>query len=139
MQVQYKKCPKCELNWIKLDQDLCVTCKMELKGQPTKSIRTTWNKPFPQKCTLHKQIARIEANSHGGARSGYVLKNINDEMIGVVIANYDYDDRAVIRFCNNLTKEYGTWHLLKEGGISLRMTAIREKFKTCDCFEIIVD
>ena len=27
----YKKCPRCELNWIKDDEDLCDVCKAELK------------------------------------------------------------------------------------------------------------
>lgn len=27
----YKKCPRCELNWIKGDEDLCDVCKAELK------------------------------------------------------------------------------------------------------------
>ena len=28
---KYKKCPRCELNWIKEDEDLCDVCKAELK------------------------------------------------------------------------------------------------------------
>ncbi len=27
----YKKCPRCELNWIKVEEDLCDVCKAELK------------------------------------------------------------------------------------------------------------
>lgn len=27
----YKKCPRCELNWIREDEDLCDVCKAELK------------------------------------------------------------------------------------------------------------
>lgn len=28
---KYKKCPRCELNWIKEEEDLCDVCKAELK------------------------------------------------------------------------------------------------------------
>ena len=27
----YKKCPRCELNWIKMDEEYCDVCKAELK------------------------------------------------------------------------------------------------------------
>ncbi|MEG2453520.1 MAG: hypothetical protein RSB20_01495, partial [Clostridia bacterium] len=27
----YKKCPRCDLNWIKIEEDLCDVCKAELK------------------------------------------------------------------------------------------------------------
>ena len=27
----YKKCPRCDLNWIKQDEDYCPVCKAELK------------------------------------------------------------------------------------------------------------
>ena len=32
----YKKCPRCELNYIKFDEDLCDVCKAELKLVPNK-------------------------------------------------------------------------------------------------------
>ena len=27
---KYKKCPRCELNWISIDEELCEVCKAEL-------------------------------------------------------------------------------------------------------------
>ena len=31
---KYKKCPRCELNYILVDEDLCPVCKAELKLTP---------------------------------------------------------------------------------------------------------
>jgi len=31
---KYKKCPRCELNYILLDQEYCDVCEKELKGEP---------------------------------------------------------------------------------------------------------
>lgn len=30
---KYKRCPRCELNWITEDKDLCEVCKAELEGE----------------------------------------------------------------------------------------------------------
>lgn len=135
----YKKCPRCEINWIPIGDEYCPSCLSDLKLKSFGAPKPRFDKPFPQKCKIVNLFDTIEANAHGAKRTGYIIYDQNDEPIGVVDYNGKNDDRAVIRFYNHLENQYGTWHLIKVNGRQLLMNDILIQFEIKEYIEIMVE
>ena len=132
----YKRCPKCELNYINEDQGLCECCQGQSPTvQSTKSGRKTY-KPFPQKCTIVNQEYFVEKSGSNQGAWGYKIFSSKDTLIGVVLADPKYKGRAVIRFCNDLKDEYGVWHLIQS---KYPFDCIQKELMKRDIFSLEVD
>lgn len=84
------------------------------------------NKPFPQKCTITSDRYAINEACNNVGACGYKIFDKNGELLGVVIAEPKDNNRAVIRFLNELKGKYGVWHLIQKDFSFSHLTKVLE-------------
>ena len=112
----YKKCPRCDLNWIDEKEDLCEVCKKEL-GIGVYKTKSTYPSPFPMEITIKQSDTdTIKPLGNNPGREGYILYGADGTAYGVVFHTFEgtdrEQDRVEIRYYNDLTDQYGFWHRL---------------------------
>lgn len=118
----YKKCPKCELNYIMNDtDDLCEGCKNETYGSGGSSKNmnaTTVNFTFKKGTSPESKSDIRELRVYEGMQ--YILVfDENGRCVGVVFSHDEKDapvhGQAEIGFFEKYRQEYGQWHRIFVG------------------------
>ena len=110
----YKKCPRCELNYIKDEEEYCEVCKQELGLSGTHNAKKKYPSPFPMNITITQEIDTIPPFDGNPGRTGFKLYGDNGTEYGVVFKTEEgtdrEQDRVEIRYYNELSPQYGFWH-----------------------------
>ena len=133
-----KKCPKCELNWIKDDEELCSVCKNE-QSFSTISINTSKNySPFFQEYfTFKKPLNQLRG------KTGYQAFNSKGQNVGIVfmtdiktIPSYGYCELCMRPDFYN---KYGEWHRIKSHGEKIKWSVLCDALNKQSEYKIFVD
>lgn len=127
-----KKCPRCELNWIADDQDLCPICKRPVG--PTKIIPP----PSEYKFVIKNSISTIDVDT------GYDFYDLKGNKLGVVFATHDKKGGPAygmceMRFYPRYEKDFRRYHRFKINGERLPFKDLQRYFETHDEKYIFID
>ena len=108
-----KKCPKCEMNWIEDNEELCSVCLQEMK--PVKAqIHETSFAYFHETFTFKSESCRYDG------KYGFEAYNSKGEHVGIVFMTDDKRIKAYgyceLHFFPQYRERYGEWHRIKSHG-----------------------
>lgn len=120
-----KKCPKCELNWIRDDMDECDVCKAE-KNYSSASIDSRNSlHPF----AIREFVIKNEISSIG-YETGYDFYDLSGRKLGVVFATRDKKDSPSFGKCEmcfypKYEREFRRYHRFKINGERLDFSILQ--------------
>ena len=121
-----KKCPECELNWIKDDQELCDLCK----NKPHITTPHKRNKLHPfaiHDFVIKNTISTIDADT------GFDLYDLTGRKLGIVFATHDKQylpsyGKCEMRFYPKYENEFRRYHRFKINGERLDFSILQSFF-----------
>ena len=130
--VKYKKCPICELNWIREDEDVCALCgKSHNKYGNFNKGGATAN--YPMYITIKDGNNFVKPFMGNPGCDGYPVYTDSGVYIGVVhhlyLGSPREEDRAEIRHSNSYVNELGYWHRLSTYAGQLKWSEVERHIK----------
>lgn len=117
--MSYKKCPTCDMNWIKESEEICSVCA-------EKRSPSTWNrggankKGNPPNRDKELTVTIVQAMGFARGKVGYLAYDKNNRNIGIVFMS---DDKRTARYGNSelcfyetYESELGSWRTIKING-----------------------
>ena len=138
--MEYIKCPRCELNYIKEEEKFCSSCLSEINNKKRTRVQTINGKGYKlfQEYFTFKNIMK----SYRG-KTGFVALNSENEEIGIV---FMCDDKRTPSFENcelciysKFQNRYGEWHRIKSNGERIRWEHLEEILKSQGLYKVYVD
>ena len=135
----WKKCPKCETNIIRKDQEMCNICLGEIKETKKTVLQTNSGKKKKRDYAEKFRFTSIKKRYRG--KNGYQAINSKNEEIGIVYM-HDIKRRASYGYCElciyaEFQKAYGEWHIIYSNGNRIKWEDLCLKlsnFNTCDIY-----
>lgn len=134
-----KKCPKCELNYIAGDTEMCSEC---LKALTIVKDNTKSHKPHPVLQFKEEFTFRNEKGECDGLR-GYKAYNSKDDNVGIVFMT---NDKRIPAYGNcelciypKFRYRYGHYHRIKSHGGSIKWETLCTSLKTHSIYKCYID
>ncbi|MDD4832605.1 MAG: hypothetical protein PHI78_02905 [Clostridia bacterium] len=137
--IDYEKCPKCEINFMKKGEACCDLCKQQMSkkeiignGAKRKPARTNMNTHFIIK---NKRLIR--------GYELYDVQNGQERLLGEILSDWQKNKLAHLQACMHFAErffdEYGEWHLVRINGERVMFEKIESKIKDQKQIEIDID
>jgi hypothetical protein len=136
----YKLCPKCELNYITDNEEVCNICLNETYGikiPETQNHSKTANKYFNEEFTF----TSVKKKYRG--KVGFAAYNSANEEVGIV---YMTDDKRSPSYeCCELCmyekyfNKYGEWHRFTSRGAKIKWYHLCEILNKCNSVKFFID
>lgn len=130
-----KQCPKCELNWIKDDEEMCEVCYNNLhKTTQIHKGRTAF---------AHETFTFINEPKRFRGKDGYIAINSKGERVGIIICTDDERTPAFnhceLCFFEDYQSKYGEWHRFTSNGERIKWSFLCDVLKKEGKYSCLVD
>ena len=132
-----KKCPKCEVNWIKDDAELCEVCLQDMLPPEIQSHQTKPYVHFNEYFTFKSGVYMYDG------KRGFRAYNSKGEQVGIVFMTDD-ERTPAYKHCElhcfpKYHSRYGEWHRIKSHGNRILWEFLRNKLKTQNEYSCFID
>lgn len=132
----YIKCPRCDLNYIREEEELCPICLNELFGRQRGGVRNSAMGVVPrEKFTIKNEPEYFDFN-------GLKIYNSKNENVGIAFATKDNcssDGNLEFHFYPRYENKYGRWHRIRVNNLAVLYKTVIDRINQFGVFEIMVD
>lgn len=134
--MKYIKCPRCELNYIHEEEELCPVCINELYGQKHGGARNSATGYVgAEKFIIKNEPEHFDFD-------GLKLYNSKNENVGIAFATKDKcssDGNLEFHFYSQYENKYGRWHRIRVNNLAVLYKTVVSRINQSGIYEIIVD
>ena len=132
----YIKCPRCELNMIPEEDELCSVCFEELYGSKHGGDRNS------AQGIVRRETFIIKNEPEHFIFDGLKLYNSKNENVGIAFATNDKcstDGNLEFHFYQQFENVYGRWHRVRVNNLAVLYKTVTDKISKDGIFELTVD
>lgn len=140
--MNFKKCPRCDINIIKENEELCQICLKEINSK-SEVKKQEFNIDKKDKKNYQEQFTFVNIQKIYRGKTGYVALNSSNEEVGIVFMCDDMRTPAFMHceLCiySKFQKKYGEWHRIKSNGARIKWEHLKDILKSQGSYKVYID